>query len=586
MRFINVFVLVLFLIFSFSVFTKTIDEQFSEAESLIDINETKEALALLKTIEPENDEQTAEQYYLLARLYYVIGKFSKANDFYRDASLLYPGEPKYQVGLSQTSYALGKLKLAERYANLALKYNPDLVEAELMLALVLNRYGEKKLAEKRFLDLIELQPSNEILFLNYAKFLEQSNSRKKAITLLEDFIIKNPNNPDLLDYLGRLYWFAGQSEKAIEKRKAAAKLYSQSGKFVLTKSITEWVNSVQEKVLAEKINEEEKRKKALPSKHKHKFIYNPGTEIEPFPSYYFDQGYPAATGSGFVINEGKQIITNKHVIEGAYKIFVRNGFGELRYATVEKISEYDDLALLTLDEPYNPDYSIQIPENYNLRTGQSALIMGYPLVSQLGESSPSFTQGVVSKTTGFFDDPGTYQLTSKLNKGNSGGPVFSDTGELIGVAVQKINTTLLIEYDGYIIEDVNIAIHVDRVRRFIKSSEPSKNYDKLELADLYELRLPSVVMVLNILEKEEEIVEKSEEDEINEAIEVCQSNYDPKKYPELSKKQFNELCVCYIDGLVKIYDEEEEEYRASYNEPSDKFEDLEEEIIKNCIAKL
>ena len=146
----------------------------------------------------------------------------------------------------------------------------------------------------------------------------------------------------------------------------------------------------------------------------------------------------------------------------------------MRYATVEKISEYDDLALLTLDEPYNPDYSIAIPENYNLRTGQSALIMGYPLVSHLGESSPSFTQGIVSKTTGFFDDPGTYQLTSKLNKGNSGGPVFSDTGQLIGVAVQKINTTLFIEYDGYIIEDVNIAIHVDRVRRFLKSSEPSK----------------------------------------------------------------------------------------------------------------
>ena len=69
-------------------------------------------------------------------------------------------------------------------------------------------------------------------------------------------------------------------------------------------------------------------------------------------------------------------------------------------------------------------------------------------------------------------------------------------------------------------------------------------------------------------------------------VDINSDDYDPKKYPELSKKQFNELCVCYIDGLVKIYDEEEEEYRASYNEPSDKFEDLEEEIIKNCIAKL
>ena len=35
--------------------------------------------------------------------------------------------------------------------------------------------------------------------------------------------------------------------------------------------------------------------------------------------------------------------------------------------------------------------------------------------------------------------------------------------------------------------------------------------------------------------------------EIKEAIDVCQSNYDPKKYPELSKQQYNELCVCYID---------------------------------------
>ena len=158
MRFFSFLFLIIFLIFSVSSYAKNNKDLFEDAEKLIEIDQTKEALTLLKTIKPKNDEQTAEQYYLLARLYYVIGKFSKANDFYRDASLLYPGEPKYQVGLSQTSYALGKLKLAERYANLALKYNPDLVEAELMLALVLNRYGEKKLAEKRFLDLTELQP--------------------------------------------------------------------------------------------------------------------------------------------------------------------------------------------------------------------------------------------------------------------------------------------------------------------------------------------------------------------------------------------------------------------------------------------
>ena len=109
----------------------------------------------------------------------------------------------------------------------------------------------------------------------------------------------------------------------------------------MTQTITEWVNSVEEKLVAEKKKEDAKKKKALPPKNKPKFTPNPGYGIEPFPDYYYD--HPVGTGSGFIINEGKQIITNKHVIEGAYKIFVRNGFGELRYATVEKISEYDDL---------------------------------------------------------------------------------------------------------------------------------------------------------------------------------------------------------------------------------------------------
>ena len=411
-----------FINFTSISYGKSIEEQFKDAENLIEIDQNKEALELLKSIEPENDIQTAEQLYLLGRLYFALGKFGKADEFYMDANLQNPTEPKYQVGLSQTSFALGKLKLAERYANAALRHDPDLIEAELILALILNRYGEKQLAEKRFLDLIDLQPSNKPLFLAYAKFLEQLDFRQKAITTLEEFAMKHPNSPDILDYLGRLYWFNGQSELAIEKRKAAAILYNNSGKLIMTVSITKWVNSVKEKIKAEKKKEEEKKKKALPPKPKQKFIPNPGNEIEPFPSYYYD--HSAKTGSGFIINEGRQVLTNKHVIEGAYKIFVRNGFGELRYATIKKISEYDDLALLTLDTPYEPAYSLTIPEDYQLRTGQSALIMGYPLTSHLGDSSPSFTQGVVSKTTGFHDDPGTYQLTSKLNKGNSGVQFF------------------------------------------------------------------------------------------------------------------------------------------------------------------
>ncbi|MDC6447907.1 trypsin-like peptidase domain-containing protein [Alphaproteobacteria bacterium] len=500
-----------------------------------------------------------------------------------DANLEDPTEPKYQVGLSQTSFALGKLKLSERYATSALRDDPDLIEAELMLAMILSHTGKKQEAEKKFLDLIKVQQTNKPLLLTYAKFLEELDLRHKAISTLEDFLTKNPNSPDILDYLGRLYWFDGQSELAIEKREAAAKLYQKNGKFVMTQSITEWVNGVKEKLMVEKKKEEEKKKKALPPKNKPKFTPNPGYGIEPFPDYYYD--HPVGTGSGFIINNGKQIITNRHVIEGAFKIFVRNGFGELRYATIEKISEYDDLALLTLDEPYDPAYSLIIPENYIIKTGQNALVMGFPLTSVLGDTAPSLTQGIVSKTTGWGDNIGTFSFTSKANKGNSGGPIFSGNGELIGVTVSKLPKKDFLVNKEFIPEDVNFGIKINRVQRFIQSSEPAQNLEKLELEDLYELKLPSVVMILNILPKEkEEIIEI--EDEIKKEIELCQAEYNPEKYPDVTKEQFNVFCICYINGLVEIYDNEEAKYQAKFNKPSDNYTNKEEEIIKYCASKI
>ena len=64
--------------------------------------------------------------------------------------------------------------------------------------------------------------------------------------------------------------------------------------------------------------------------------------------------------------------------------------------------------------------------------------MGFPLTSALGDSAPSLTEGIVSKTTGWGDNIGTFSFTSKANKGNSGGPIFTDNGELIGVTVSKL----------------------------------------------------------------------------------------------------------------------------------------------------
>ena len=84
---------------------ESVEDILKDAENLIEIDQNKEALQLLKSIEPENNIQIAEQLYLLGRLYFALGKFGKADEFYMDANLLNPTEPQYKVGLSQTSYA-------------------------------------------------------------------------------------------------------------------------------------------------------------------------------------------------------------------------------------------------------------------------------------------------------------------------------------------------------------------------------------------------------------------------------------------------------------------------------------------------
>ena len=560
-----------------------IEEQFKDAESLIEIDQTREALQLLKSIEPENNIQIAEQLYLLGRLYYALGKFGKADAFYMDANLQNLSEPKYQVGLSKTSFALGKLKLAERYANGALREDPDLIEAKLMLALILSRYGEIDLAEKQFLDLMGLQPTSEPLFLAYAKFLEQTDFRQKAINTLEEFLVKHPNSPQVLDYLGRLYWFDGQDSLSIDRRGRAADLYDNYGRTIMANAIRGWIKSVQPEII--KQQEKKKEKKALPPKQKNKYTPSNRNLIEPFPINANDIVY---TGSGFIINNGKQVLTNRHVVEGAEKVFVRNGLGELRVATIDKISKYDDLALLDLDMPYNEEYAMEIPKQlYKLRVGQSALIMGFPMASIIGESAPSITQGIISKDTGLGDNIGTFLLTNKLNKGNSGGPIFSDTGEIIGVVVAKLDKTLMLEETGFLPEDVNIGIQINRVQRFIQSSGLSnENLPKLDLADLYELRLPSVTMILVVMPPKTEIHEASYEDQLESAIKECQESYETENIKEITKDQYNLFCECYIYDISEIYDEKEADYQSKHNKPSDDFIKKEDSILQQCFEKV
>lgn len=561
----------------FLVNAETINEKLNNAEIYISVGEYKEALEILKDLQNLSVKDEAERDYLLGKLYFSIGKFNKANEFFDLAALANSEEGKYLVGLAESYYALGKIKIAKSNAKFALISNPDLISAELILAKIDNKLGNQGEAIKRFELLLELQPSNENVILNFAKYLEERSEIGKAINLIKDFILKYPDSPYVIDYLGQLYWFSGNSIKAIEYRSQASIIFEEQGKIINSNAIKKWVANNTSKVELDK--KPENNNPDLPPKNPPRYILNSPNEIDPFP---VNNNEWIGTGSGFIVNNGKNIVTNHHVIESAQRIYVRNGIGELREAKVEFISNTDDLALLSLDKDYDSRYALEIPFNDNLRVGMDSVIMGYPLSSVLGDTSPSLTEGIVSKSSGLNDNPGTFILTSKLNKGNSGGPIFSSNGELIGVAVAKLNKTKIFEENDFIPEDVNIGIKISRVKQMLKPNNSIQASNvKYDLADLYEQKLPSVVMIVAVLpppDGEREI------NELDEAIKDCQSKYSSEI--DLSKKQYDEFCVCYFNGIVEVYTDEEAEYERQNGKISKELEIKIENIGNSCVQKV
>jgi serine protease Do len=137
-----------------------------------------------------------------------------------------------------------------------------------------------------------------------------------------------------------------------------------------------------------------------------------------------------ALGSGFIIDAGGMIVTNRHVIERASEITVTLSDGREFPARVIGQDELTDLAVLKVDAPEPLPY-VSFGDSDALRVGDWVLAVGNPF--GLGGS---VTAGIVSARgrqigSGPYDD--FLQIDAPINQGNSGGPSFNTNGEVIGV---------------------------------------------------------------------------------------------------------------------------------------------------------
>jgi S1-C subfamily serine protease len=144
------------------------------------------------------------------------------------------------------------------------------------------------------------------------------------------------------------------------------------------------------------------------------------------------------TGSGFIINQNGQILTNAHVVSGATKVTVTLKDGRTIAGKVKGIDRVTDVAVIEIAEKNLP--SIEIGNSDNIKPGEWAIAIGNPL-----GLDNTVTAGIISGTgrtsaeIGAADKRVNYiQTDAAINPGNSGGPLLNASGQVIGM-----NTAIL-----------------------------------------------------------------------------------------------------------------------------------------------
>jgi serine protease Do len=117
--------------------------------------------------------------------------------------------------------------------------------------------------------------------------------------------------------------------------------------------------------------------------------------------------------------------------------------------------------------------------------GESVTSVGYPLQGLLAET-PNLTRGNVSASRGIKGSYGEFQFSAPIQPGNSGGPVVSDNGELLGMAVGTLNAKYLVE-KGLLPQNVNFALDSNYVARFLRREGVS--FDEIQAKGAGEMKI-------------------------------------------------------------------------------------------------
>ena len=146
------------------------------------------------------------------------------------------------------------------------------------------------------------------------------------------------------------------------------------------------------------------------------------------------------------------------MVRGNNNIEVKFINGEKIKAEVAlKDSQNDIVFLKLLRQPQLPQSDLKIGDSSKVNISDEVFTIGYPAYWLLGEN-PKYSRGEVNALSGMKDDPRVFQISVQIQPGNSGGPLFNSSGEVIGIMQASLDPKVAIETFGTLPQNINYAI--------------------------------------------------------------------------------------------------------------------------------
>jgi S1-C subfamily serine protease len=177
--------------------------------------------------------------------------------------------------------------------------------------------------------------------------------------------------------------------------------------------------------------------------------------LEPVPQ-------EGGSGSGSIIDTSGVVLTNNHVIENAYKVFINLSDGSQYEGTVVGTDPENDIAVLRFTpKPGTELRTVPFGTSDNLKVGQKVLAIGNPfalertltvgIVSGLGRPIQTSSDNIIRDMI---------QTDASINPGNSGGPLLDAQGRMIGV-----NTMIYSPSGGSV--GIGFAVPINTAKRVV-----------------------------------------------------------------------------------------------------------------------